>query len=509
MARDKDEATGTNPQEFTLDPRDWEAFRALGHRMLDDMVDHLSTLRQQPAWKQIPERTRHELVNEPLPRLPQGEERAYEDFRRNVLPYPNGNLHPRFFGWVQGNGIPLAMLADMLASGMNPHLAGFNQAPALVEQKVISWLATLMGFPENASGVLESGGTMANVLGLAVARHAKSGVDMRKQGLQGGGPHLTVYCSTETHGWAQKAVELLGLGTDWLRRIPVDREFRMDVSALKEAVTADRAAGHRPLCVIGSAGTVNTGSVDDLQALADFCQAQELWFHVDGAFGALARLSPKLAPLVLGLERADSVAFDLHKWMYLPFEIACLLVRHPEAHTGTFAISPSYLAKQTRGVSAGGVPFSDRGVDLTRAFKALKAWMCLKAYGVELFARLIEQNFEQTRYLVRKIEDHPNLELLAPAPLNVACFRYRAEGLSAEKLDSLNTEILLRVQERGLAVPSSTVVNGVFAIRACNVNHRATRQDVDELVQAVIDMGETVLREESAPPFDDTMGWII
>jgi hypothetical protein len=192
MTRDTATAAGTDTQERTLDPADWESFRALGHRMLDDMLDHLSTLREQPAWRQVPEPVRTGLLGEPVPRLPQGEAAVYEEFLRNVLPYPNGNLHPRFFGWVQGNGTPLAMLADMLASGMNPHMAGFNQAPAMVEQKVVSWLATLMGFPETASGVLESGGTMASILGLAVARHAKAGVDVRKQGLQGGRAMLTV-----------------------------------------------------------------------------------------------------------------------------------------------------------------------------------------------------------------------------------------------------------------------------------------------------------------------------
>jgi aromatic-L-amino-acid decarboxylase len=498
MTRDTETAAGTEPKELTLDPADWEAFRALGHRMLDDMVDHLSTLREQPAWRQVPEAVKASLLDEPVPRLPQGESAVYEEFRGHVLPYPNGNLHPRFFGWVQGNGVPLAMLADMLASGFNPHLAGFHQAPALVEKKVVSWLAALMGFPETSSGVLESGGTMASILGLAVARHARAGVDVRRQGLQGGQPRLTVYCSTETHGWVQKGVELLGIGTDWLRRIPVDAQFRMQVPALREAVAADRAAGHRPLCVVGSAGTVNTGAIDDLQALADFCQEQGLWFHVDGAFGALARLSPTLAPLLAGLERADSLAFDLHKWMYLPFEIACLLVRDPEAHTGTFAFAPSYIARLSRGVSAGGFPFSDRGVDLSRGFKALKAWMCLKAYGVDAFARIIEQNVEQTRYLVRKIEEHPSLELLAPAPLNVACFRFRAERLSPEELDRLNLEILLRVQESGAATPSSTVLNGAFALRACNVNHRTTRADLDALLQSVITQGASVLREWGA-----------
>ncbi|HEX8697918.1 MAG TPA: pyridoxal-dependent decarboxylase [Myxococcaceae bacterium] len=495
MTRDREMAPGKEPREHTLDPSDWESFRALGHRMLDEMIDHLANLREQPAWRQVPEAQKAHLLDEPVPRLPQGEQAVYEQFRQEVLPYPNGNLHPRFFGWVQGNGMPLAMLADMLASGMNPHLAGFHQAPALVEQKVVSWLASLMGFPENASGVLESGGTMASILGLAVARHAKAGIDVRTEGLQGRQAPLTVYCSTETHGWVQKGVELLGIGTAWLRRIPVDSQFRMQLPALRQAVAEDRAAGHRPLCVIGTAGTVNTGAIDDLEALARFCQEQDLWFHVDGAFGALARLSPKLAPLVAGLERADSLAFDLHKWMYLPFEIACVLVRDASAHTGTFAFAPSYIARQARGVSAGGFPFSDRGVDLTRSFKALKAWMCMKAYGVDAFAQLIEQNVEQTRYLVRKIEEHPSLELLAPAPLNVACFRYRAEGLPPGELDRLNTEILLRVQESGAAVPSSTVIHGAFAIRACNVNHRTTRADLDALVQAVLDQGASVLRE--------------
>lgn len=499
MKRDRETATSGEPKEHTLDPDNWESFRALGHRMLDEMIDHLASLREQPAWQQLPEAQKAHLLDEPVPRLPQGEEAVYEQFRREVLPYPNGNLHPRFFGWVQGNGMPLAMLADMLASGMNPHLAGFNQAPAMVEQKVVSWLASLMGFPESSSGVLESGGTMANILALAVARHSRAGIDVRTEGLQGGRTPFTVYCSMETHGWVQKGVELLGIGTAWLRRIPVDSQFRMQLPALREAVAEDRTAGHRPLCVIGTAGTVNTGAVDDLEALASFCQEQGLWFHVDGAFGALARLSPRLAPLVAGLERADSVAFDLHKWMYLPFEIACVLVRDASAHTGTFAFAPSYIAKQARGVSAGGLPFSDRGVDLTRSFKALKAWMCMKAYGVDAFARLIEQNVEQTHYLVRKIEENPRLKLLAPAPLNVACFRYRAKALPAGELDRLNTEILLRVQESGAAVPSSTVINGAFAIRACNVNHRTTRADIDALIQAVLDQGASVLREWERP----------
>ncbi len=475
----------------TLDPANWDEFRALGHRMLDDMIDHLSSIATKPAWQAMPESVRSAITTETLPTAPQGAELAYRDFLTNVLPYPNGNLHPRFWGWVQGNGTPLAMMADMLASGMNPHLAGFNQAPALVEHRVIEWLRELMGMPAGTSGVLVTGGTTANLVGLTVARHAKAGFDIREEGLQGGGrPALTMYCSVEAHSCAQKAAELLGLGNRSLRRITVDDEFRMDLGALRKAVAADRAAGHKPICVIGTAGTINTGATDDLPAIADFCAEEGLWFHVDGAYGALARLSPALRPIVRGIERADSLAFDLHKWMYQPFEIACVLVRDAAAHRGAFAMTPSYLAETTRGVIAGGLPFAERGIDLTRGFKALKAWMSMKAHGIDTFARLIEQNVEQVRYLAERIDAHDKLERMAPAPLNVVCFRYAEAGASPERADALNRELLIRLQESGEAVPSSTVIRGRFAIRVAIVNHRTRTADLDRLVSAVVRIGD-------------------
>jgi glutamate/tyrosine decarboxylase-like PLP-dependent enzyme len=427
----------------------------------------------------------------------EGAERAYEDFVRTVLPYPNGNLHPRFWGWVHGGGTPLGMMADMLASGLNAHLAGFNQAPALVEHEVIRWLAELMGMPSDASGVLVSGATMANVLGLAVARFAKArdaGFDVREEGLQGrAGSRLMLYGSTETHAWASKAAELLGLGRASFRQIPVDDEYRIDVAALKAAVAADRAAGHVPFCVIGTAGTVNTGATDDLERLGTYCRAERLWFHVDGAFGALARLSPALKPIVAGIEQADSLSFDLHKWMYLPFDVACVLVRDPAVHHATFAASASYLASGTRGVAAGGFPFAERGMDLTRSFKALKVWMSMKAHGVRAYAALIEQNVADAAYLAALIDADPALELLAPVPLNVVCFRYAPADVAPERLDALNAEILVRVQEDGIAVPSGTRLRGRYAIRVANVNHRSRREDFGILAEAVTRIGQEIV----------------
>jgi aromatic-L-amino-acid/L-tryptophan decarboxylase len=481
--------------EQTLDPRDWQDLRSLGHRMLDDMFDYLSTLREKPAWQALPETVKTRFTSA-LPTEPQNIAAVYQEFVRDVLPYTNGNRHPRFWGWVQGNGTPLGMLADMLASGMNPHLAGFDQAPVRVEQQVLAWLTQLMGMPVDTSGVLVGGGTMANITGLVVARHAKAGFDVREQGLQGNGhPMLTMYGSTETHGWAQKAAELTGLGNRAFHRVAVDDDFRIDLGALRAAVDKDRHAGHRPFCVIGNAGTVNTGAIDDLAALSKFCREEGLWFHVDGAFGALARIVPSLASLVEGIEQADSLAFDLHKWMYLPFEIACVLVRDSKAHIDTFSLTPSYLAKTSRGVIAGGLPFAERGLELTRSFRALKVWMSLKAHGINAFTQLIEQNVRQARYLADLVETNPDLELLAPVSLNIVCFRFAPKGLPVESLNRINEEILLRVQESGLAVPSSTVIGDALALRIANTNHRSKRTDFELLIKAVVEIGHCVVND--------------
>lgn len=487
-------------RQLTLDPEDWEGIRKLGHRMVDDMLDHMATLRQQPAWQPLPESVR-ETLEQPLPMKPGAAEDVYEEFLTNVLPYTSGNRHPRSWGWVRGNGTALGMLADMLASGINAHLGGGQQAPTLVEEQVLTWLKEMMGMPATASGLLTSGGTMANLLGLAVARHAKAGFDIREEGLQGRHPRLVVYCSTETHMWARKSMEFLGLGHQSLRQIPVDENYRIRIPELAEQIAADRSAGLRPIAVLGTAGTVSTGAVDDLTGLAQLCREHGLWFHVDGAFGALLRVSPRYAPMLRGMEQADSLAFDLHKWMYLPFDIGCVLIRDAAAHTAAFSAPASYLEPAERGMLAGGMAFSDRGLELTRNFKALKVWMSLKTHGVSSFAALIEQNMEQSQHLSHAVEADRELELLAPTSMNIVCFRYRPLRnasrlpLDAETLNTLNRELVVRIQESGRYVVSGTVLGERYAIRVANTNHRSRMEDFDSLTRDVVQTGREIWRE--------------
>lgn len=468
--------------EETLDPADWDELRSIGHSMLDDMFEFLQTVRERPVWQPVPDAARQEL-SEQLPRAGMPIADVYEQFKRAILPFPTGNIHPRFWGWVMGTGTPVAMLADLLASGMNAHVSGYDQSAVLVERQVLEWTAELLGFPLSASGVLTSSGTVANLIGLTVARHVAGGAEIKTAGVARA-RRLMFYCSAETHSWVRKAVQLLGLGDESLRIVPVRPDFTMDTDALQSLIHSDRAAELQPACVIGTAGTVNTGATDELRMLAAICRLEKIWFHVDGAFGAFAKLSSHAA-LVDGLELADSVAVDFHKWMYMPFEAGCAVVRDQAAHRATFESTPTYLAPLARGIAPEPLVMAGRGLDLSRGFKALKVWFSLKVHGADVFGRLIDQNIAQARHLASLIENSEMLELLAPVPLNVVCFRYVNRSHSLERLDAINRELVLRVQESGIAVTSSTMLHDQFAIRVAITNHRSRFEDFDLLVRHI------------------------
>lgn len=475
-----------NSEDYDLE--DWDQLRSLGHRMVDDIIDDLVTLRDKPVWQPVPEHVRDHLST-PLPLEPIGPEAAYEDFRRCVSPYPRGNSHPRFWGWVNGSGLPLGVFADLLAAAMNSSVGAFESAATLVEEQVLEWLKVMLGFPPATSAVLTSGCSMSNIIGLAVARTASAKVDVRCVGAAGVPKPMVLYASTETHSSVRKAVELLGLGRDALRTIPVDEEFRIDVAALGACIESDRRDGREPFCVVANAGTVNTGAIDNLSRVADLCAEHNLWLHVDGAFGALAWLCDELRPALNGLQRADSLAFDLHKWMYLPYDVGCVFIRDAKAHQDAFAVTPTYLSRTVAGPASHLKSFADCGIELTRRFRALKVWMTIKAYGVQAFECQIRKNVKQAAYLSSLIESHPDLELVAPASLNVVCFRYVAPHLDPRELDQLNEKLLIRLQLSGIALPSHTTINGRFVIRVAITNHRSEYGDFDLLVETVTRLG--------------------
>lgn len=481
----------SRPQQETLDPESWERFRAHSHQVLDELMEWLRTVRERPAWQPVPEEVR-EALRAPLPVEGLGLEPAWEAFRRLVLPYPWGNVHPRFWGWVVGTGSPSGALAELATAVYNVNAWGGHQASAWVEAQVLSWFKEMLGFPAGSSGLLVTGGSMANLVGLAAARDSVS-ESVADDGLQAQSSGFTYYASSETHNSVEKAIRLLGVGSRGLRLVPVTPEFRMDLPALERAIAEDRSAGLRPCCVVGNAGTVNTGACDDLDGLADLCRREGLWLHVDGAFGALAALSERLRSLLAGMERADSIAFDLHKWLYLPYDVGCVLVRDPEIQRRSFATRAAYLAPLPRGAGAGEHDYSALGPELSREFRALKVWMLLQEHGVAKYARLIEQNVSQAKYLASVVHRHPELELLAPVPLNIVCFRYRRGP--GPGLDDLNREILMRVQERGIAVPSGTLLQGRFGIRVAITNHRTRTSDLDYFVERLVETGREVAAE--------------
>ncbi|TPN77592.1 amino acid decarboxylase [Mesorhizobium sp. CU2] len=486
----------TTAADETLDPGDWTDMLALSRRIVDEAVGYLRDVRERPAWRAMPDDVRA-FFKTPLPDGPMPPAAVYDEVSRNLMPYPMGNTHPRFWAWYMGSSNFTGALGDFLAAIQGSNLGGGNHAAALMDSQVVNWLKEMLGFPASASGTLVSGGSMANIIGLTVARNVKADADIRERGVGAMPKPLRYYASDQVHSCHRKAMEALGLGNKALRRIPTDTGLRIDIDALKRAIVEDREAGFKPACIIGTAGTVNTGAIDDLPALAALAAEEDMWFHVDGCIGALIAIAPQNRSLVAGIEQADSIALDPHKWLHAPFEAGCALVRDASAHRDTFAVTPEYLESAPRGL-ASGEWLHDYGLQTSRGFRALKIWMALKEHGVEKFGRLIDQNIVQAHYLTGLIEAEPAFELTAPTTVNIVSFRYKPEGASEERLKAFNTEIMLRLQEGGIAVLSDTTVHGQHCLRVAIANHRTRREDLDLLVREMLRLGREI--ETAATP---------
>jgi glutamate/tyrosine decarboxylase-like PLP-dependent enzyme len=475
-----------------LDPADWQSARAQGHRMLDDILDYIETIRDRPVWQPIPDSVRTRF-RDAVPTGPTDLAAVHDEFMRNILPFATGNTHPGFMGWVHGGGNVPGMLAEMLAAGLNANLGGRDHMPIEVERQITHWLRELFEFPDSASGLFVTGTSMANLLGVLIARTRALGIDVRRNGVAAAGKRLVAYTSAAAHGCISQAMDLSGLGIEALHVIPTNDRHQIDIDALNVAVIQDRIAGLTPFLLVGTAGTVDTGAIDDLAMLASIARREKIWFHVDGAIGALAIMASDIAPQLAGIQQADSIALDFHKWGQVPYDAGFILVRDGTLHRDTFASPAAYLRRETRGLAAGALWPCDFGPDLSRGFRALKTWFTLKVYGTDALGAMISRTCELARYLEIKVTTSRELELLAPVSLNIVCFRYRGE-----EPDRLNAKIVADLHESGIAAPSTTIIGNRLAIRAAIVNHRTEPRDIDAMLKAVLKFGASAATSRAA-----------
>ena len=482
------------PNEESLDPDTWEEYRKTGHQMVDDMLSFLRDVRRQPVWTKPPE-TVKAFLNQDLPTGERPQAEVYQDFLTHILPFRKGNIHPGYFSWVEGTGTFSGALSDFLASSMNSNLGIGDHSAVYVEQQTLNWCKQIVGYPGSSSGVFTSGGSIANLNALIVARNSYKNGITRKQGLKNTDGQLVVYCSTETHNCIFKAVETIGIGSDFLRKIPVDDNFEINIISLQDQINADKKMGLVPFCIVGNAGTVNTGAIDPLSTLADICRKENMWFHVDGCIGGLLYILPEYHEILKAMTEADSIAFDLHKWLYINYGVGCVLIRNGELSHKAFVQNANYLAAHERGLASGPESFSNHGLELSREFRSLKVWMSLQEHGIEKFGRLIRQNIAQASYMGKRITRTAGLELLTPVCLNIVCFRFNPFDIEDVELNILNKEILMRLQEQGIAAPSYTIIRNRYAIRMSITNHRTVNADLEAVLENTVRLGKQILYE--------------
>ena len=468
-----------------------EEFRRLGHSLVDEITSFLASLPQRPVTTAASaEELRSVLPRAGLPERGAAPDRLLQEAARLLFDRSLLNGHPRFWGYITSSAAPIGALGDLLAAAVNPNVGAWALAPLAteIEAQTVAWIAELVGYPSSCGGLLVSGGNMANLLGLLAARNARLPWDVRTGGLlAAGGRPVRVYASTETHTWLQKAVDLAGLGTDSICWIPTDGELRMDARTLRARLGEDEAAGVLPLAVVGTAGTVSTGAVDPLAELAGLCRERGIWFHVDAAYGGFAAAVPGALADLRALGEADSVAVDPHKWLYAPLEAGCALVRDRALLKDTFSYHPPYY-RFGEDSAESPLNYLDYGPQNSRGFRALKVWLALRQAGRTGYANMIADDIALARELFRLAQADPELEACTTS-LSITTFRYRPHDLAADDsgayLNELNAALLDRLQAGGQAFVSNAVVAGRLLLRACVVNFRTTRADLEALVAAV------------------------
>lgn len=469
-----------------------EEVRRVAGKAADLVAQYLEHLPHGPVFRPVPAEHAAFVADAALPTTGTGIDELLDEFSRDIAAFPFGNGHPRFFGWVNSPPAPVAIVAELLAAAMNPSVAGGNHAAVYVEHAVIKWFKTLLGFPENSGGLLVSGGSAAALTALSAARHfaaERAGWSVRHDGLQGVRAPLVVYKGAEGHGCHQKAIELLGIGSANLRTVPSDSALRMIPEELDRMVREDMTAGLTPMAVIASAGTVNTGAIDPIAALADVCEAHGVWLHVDGAYGAPAILAAAYRDPLSAIARADSVVVDPHKWLYVPIEAGLVLVRDARRMRDAFSLVPPYLRTDGNVHGVQGPPwFSEYGVQQTRGFRALKVWMALRYFGLDGYRELIEHDLAMSGYLADSLRALPAFEVREPTSMSIVCFRHvpTTDRTDTAHLDALNKAVLADLQLGGEAFLSSTMLDGHFWLRACFVNPLTTIADVDRLLDALV-----------------------
>jgi glutamate/tyrosine decarboxylase-like PLP-dependent enzyme len=452
------------------------------------IANQLASLSDGPTRRPVPLEIREDLEQQPLPETGTDPYELLQRVNDEVLAYPMGNPSGRFFAWVNSTPSPIAILGDMVAAAMSPSAAGGDQAATYVERASLNWIKQMLGFPQDAQGLLVSGGSMANLTCLSVMRHVMSGGTVRHEGMMHQEAPMVIYTSEHGHSCIEKAVHMLGIGSKYLRTIPLDSQYRMDLDALREAIAADRAAGLHPVCVAASAGTTNTGAIDKLDEVADLCEAEGLWFHIDGAYGGFGVMAEQTAGLYTGMDRADSIAVDPHKWLYIPVECGCAIVRNGKAMRETFSLVPAYLQEDRAEPW-----FSEYGIQQTRGFRALKVWLSIQHYGMEGYREMISADIRTAQDLRRKLAAREDYELTVAGPLSVTCFRYAPAGVPEDMLDQLQRDVVAWTNASARAFITTTMIDGYVVIRACHVNFRTTSEDLDVLLDTLAEAGQHVL----------------